>query len=134
MVNSISAQPQMYPQTVGLNYQQQIPPSKIKDLGTHYEVTYETEGSTGKKWGVGIASACLPGLGQAINGEWGKGFAFLAGSIATSIAGGLLRSPGMMWLGGLGVGIWSIVDAVKNAKGEMKTLVPKEQANFDVRG
>lgn len=134
MVNSISAQTQVYPQTVGNNYQQQIPPSKIKDLGTHYEVTYETEGSTGKKWGVGIASACIPGLGQAINGEWGKGLAFFGGSIGAKILGGIFRSPAMTMIGGLGVRIWSVVDAVKNAKGEIKTLVPKEQANFDTKG
>ena len=35
-------------------------------------VTMQTEASTGKKWGVGIASACVTGLGQGINGQWEK--------------------------------------------------------------
>ena len=67
------------------------------------------EASSGKKWGVGIASAFISGLGQMINGEWGKGVGFLAGAIA----GGIL-----CWPVGVAVSVWSIVDAVKNAKAE----------------
>ena len=39
--------------------------------------------TTGKKAAVGIASLAFPGLGQAINGQWGKGALVLA---ATSMA------------------------------------------------
>ena len=35
--------------------------------------------------------------------------------------------------GALGLGIGSIVDAVKNAKSEVKQIVPKEQEKLDVK-
>ena len=38
-------------------------PDAIKEHPNYYELTYETEASTGKKWGVGLASGFLPGLG-----------------------------------------------------------------------
>lgn len=38
-----------------------------------------------KQAGVAIASAFIPGLGQAINNEWGKGALFLGGQIATAL-------------------------------------------------
>ena len=119
--------------------QQQSYPSDIKDRGSHYEYTYETEGSTGKKWGVGIGSAILPGLGQAINGQWGKGFAFFGGSIAINIAQILLAAKGKTGAaltcvaGNIGARIWSVVDAVKNAKSEIKQVVPKEQVHYNYK-
>ena len=73
----------------------------------------EPKASTAKKWGVGIASFLLPGLGQAINGEWGKAVGTFAGCAGCAIIGGLFPPAALV---GLGVGIWSIVDAVKNAK------------------
>lgn len=66
------------------------------------------EASTAKKVGVGIASSLIPGLGQAINGQWGKAAGFFFGETA---AISLLGAVG--WLG---IGIWSVVDAVKNAQ------------------
>lgn len=72
------------------------------------------EASTAKKWGVGIASAFLPGLGQAINGQWGKGLGFFLGSGATAALTVAFPPAGL--IAAAGVGIWSIVDAVKNAK------------------
>ena len=60
--------------------------------GEGYETrVYETEASTGKKWGVGVASYFVPGLGQAINGQWGKA----AGFFGTSVLGGVLASAGL---------------------------------------
>lgn len=65
------------------------------------------EASTGKKWGVGLASFFVPGLGQAVNGEWGKAAGFFLGTAVTfSLLGPIALIPA----------IWSIVDAVKNAK------------------
>ena len=70
--------------------------------------------SGAKKFGVGLASAFLPGLGQAVNGQWGKGLAFFFG---TGVAGAAAMLAGPVGLAAYaGVGIWSIVDAVKNAK------------------
>ena len=72
------------------------------------------EASVGKKIGVGVASACVSGLGQLINGETGKGAGFFLGSIASS----LILIPTLGPIGALvplGINIASIVDAVKNA-------------------
>ena len=99
-----------------------------------YEVRkYETEGSTGKKWGVGLASAFLPGLGQAINGDWGKGFGFFFGTLFTYAVGviGMAKNSAASMLGALaslGIGIWSIVDAVKGAKTETVEIVRKDKS------
>ena len=72
------------------------------------------EASTAKKWGVGIASCVIPGLGQLINGDVAKGAGFFCGATAL----GALTYVGCPYLviPSLGLGIWSIVDAVKNAK------------------
>jgi len=78
--------------------------------------TEKKEASSGKKWGVGIASAVVPGLGQAINGQWGKAAGFLVGAMASNalaFVSPLIACPVI-----LGVGIGAIVDAVKNAKPE----------------
>lgn len=69
--------------------------------------------STAKKVGVGIASFLLPGLGQFINGEPKKGFAYLGGSIGCAILAGFTGPIGAV--AALAVGVSSIVDAVKNA-------------------
>ena len=56
----------------------------------------------------------MPGLGQAVNGQWGKGLGFFFG---TGLAGAAAMLAGPVGLAAYaGVGIWSIVDAVKNAK------------------
>lgn len=39
---------------------------------------YETDASEGKKWVLGFASGIVPGLGQAINGQWGKSIGFFS--------------------------------------------------------
>ncbi len=109
------------------------PEVKDIDRGDFIERRVKTEGATGKKWGVGIASAFMSGLGQFINGDVGKGFGFLvagAASYAAMIAGTMKGSKGKgLSLGGalatLGINIWSIVDAVKNAKSETVQIVNK---------
>ena len=114
----------------------------VVDRGNYYEKTYTSEATKGKKWGVGLASAFVPGLGQAINGQWGKGIGFFLGTGALYAAG---MASGIIGMGGknpakgigamfalsagcLGLGIASIVDAVKNAKSEVKQIVPKEES------
>lgn len=92
--------------------------------------TYETPASTGKKWGVGIASFLCSGLGQAINGQWGKAAGFFFGSCALGVVSvaSMLRSPALSItsaIGAFGLGIWSIVDAVRNAKTETTQIIPK---------
>ena len=88
--------------------------------------------------GVGLASTFVPGLGQVINNDWGKGVTFFAGNIALqslyllALLRGGMPSP-LAGLGGLGLGIWSIVDAVKNSRTEIKQIILKEQARLDVQ-
>ena len=105
--------------------------------GEGYETrVYETEASTGKKWGVGIASYFIPGLGQAINGQWGKAVGFFG----TYVLGGVLACAGLAKSGAskgglgmvalgvassLGASIWSIVDAVKSARTEITQIISK---------
>ena len=107
------------------------PDVKDIDRGDFIERHIKTEGSTGKKWGVGIASAFMTGLGQFINGEVGKGFGFLVAGLATYVATtlGAMKGSKGLYLGGalatLGTVIWSIVDAVKNAKSETVQIVNK---------
>ena len=106
---------------------------------------FETEATSDKKWGVGIASWVLPGLGQAINDEWGKGFAFFGLSAILPPIIGALSGFGVMTSGwnknnakvsaalgltgimltALGGRIWSCVDAVRNAKSEVYVPVKK---------
>lgn len=85
--------------------------------------------------GAGIGSLFIPGLGQMINGQVGKGVGILCGSVALATAGGLIAGPGMRnsagkyvpdmgatvayllcFSGALALDIWSICDAVKVAK------------------
>ena len=97
-------------------------PSKVVELPDRYVETYRSEASSGKKWGVGIASACISGLGQAINGEWGKALAFFGGSLLAGFVFPIASIP---------IGIWSIVDAVKNASSEQQVVVPKTANNAE---
>ena len=107
------------------------PDVKDIDRGDFIERRVKTEGTTGKKWGVGIASAFMSGLGQFINGDVGKGFGFLVAGLATYVAtalGVMKGSKGLYWggvLASLGIGIGSVVDAVKNAKSETVQIVNK---------
>ncbi len=69
----------------------------------------------GKKIVAGVASAFLPGVGQAINGQWGKAAGFLIGAIAAPLLVGFITSSTILLVAvKLGINIASIVDAVKN--------------------
>lgn len=70
----------------------------------------------------GFASFLIPGLGQGIAGEWGRGVAFFGAHVGMTSAGLLLaeETDGISALVALGLvlinDIWSIVDASKVAK------------------
>ncbi len=104
---------------------------KLVDVIKHEnfeERKYETEASTGKKWGVGIASGFITGLGQAINGQWGKAAGFFFGTMAAgAVAGKLLGKLGAGLVGIAGCA-WSIVDAVKNAKSTSTKIISNKDA------
>ena len=74
---------------------------------------------TAKKWGVGIVSFFLPGTGQMINGEGGKGAAILISSI---ILGAIYANVSnaaakvvLVW-SGLGLILYSTINGVSNTK------------------
>lgn len=135
------------------NYaQEQEYPIDVKEHPDCFEYVYERPASTGKKVGVGIASGFIPGLGQMINGQWGKGLGFIAGNIGISfimsaifnrkLPKGLsfqeiLKHPefqkGQTFgsIAGLAVTALSIFDAVKNAKKKETVVVPKQQTQFN---
>ena len=117
-------------------------PSCIKEYPDFYELTYKTEASSDKKWTVGIWSALIPGLGHGINGDRKRGAGFFAGNVGAlllaipsvmagdnSKAGSFLGLAAI--LGIIGIRIWTVVDAVKNSKEEMKQFVPKAPVSFN---
>lgn len=72
--------------------------------------------------GSGIASFFIPGLGQMICGEWGRGFAYLGGQVGCNILASLsaiAESDTLVLMGVAGmvaIRICSIVDGVRVAK------------------
>ena len=80
--------------TSQVQYVQTFEPVNVKEYPDRYVYTYEEPGTTGKKIGVGAASYFIPGLGQAINGQWGKATGFFAGySVGSAILGKLVYTP-----------------------------------------
>lgn len=84
---------------------------------------------------AGVLSGVMPGLGQFYCRQWGKGAAFLVGAIAVDasfgVSSGMLEllqsfgapvpsdTLGKLLLGSLlflAIAIWSIIDAVRNAR------------------
>ena len=77
---------------------------------------------------AGVASALIPGLGQGVAGEWGRGALFFLGSLGIDLLSYTQRSvdkygyytyTNAFWVilaAGLAFDIWSICDAVHVAK------------------
>ena len=94
-----------------------------------YEATFADRYSPG--W-TGVASAFIPGLGECINGEWGRGLGKFFGNVALMTTANVFVQksyvdPYPTWktdivvgvvcyAAALGLDIWSIVDAVRIAK------------------
>ena len=87
------------------------------------------KGDTFSRGLAGVASFFIPGLGQCIDGEWGRGLAFFGGNILMNLAlystyrvddytGQYVASSGTlpMLIAVLAYDIWSISDAVRVAK------------------
>ena len=97
------------------------PKEYVKTLGDRYSPGWS-----------GVASFFIPGLGQMICGEVGRGFAFLGGTIGGYILAPAIMSAGMdeygyvsdgaaigalvVYAGVLALDIWAIVDGVRVAK------------------
>ncbi len=54
-----------------------------------YFAEYKVKAGKGKKAGVAIASVLFPGLGQVINGDWGRGFGHFFAELGLEIATGV---------------------------------------------
>ena len=87
------------------------------------------EGDPYSRFWAGAASFLIPGLGECIDGQWGRGACFFLGSFGLYLLQvsdtvydeyGYAQSVGaigtMAFLARLGVDIWSIIDAVRIAK------------------
>ena len=99
---------------------------KIKEYPDHIEKRTLVKPSTGKKWGVGIASLLVSGLGQFVNGDIEKGVLFLAGEIGAWIAPKVFKVRIASRVLLPAVKIWSAIDAVKNAKSTVVSVVDKK--------
>lgn len=103
------------------------PGMKYRDLKDLYDYRLYMRGlvqNYNPGW-CGFASYCIPGLGQMICGEWGRGFAFFGGNVAgytlmnLGIYSDLDIAPALFFVGLAGwatASIWSIVDATRVAK------------------
>lgn len=98
------------------------------------ERRYEVEASNGKKVGVGVGSFFIPGLGQAINGDWNKAALFFFANIAAIVASGIAITNRKAKIGlaagliELSIKVASTVDAVKNAKSTSVQIVQVQKA------
>lgn len=104
-------------------------------LPTEYFQEYKVKAGKGKKVGVAIASAVVPGLGQVLNGDWGRGIAHWLGGIALSALTGfsLLVAEGGKKSGlvGVALGVAGVianraVAAVNAAKNATETVRVKK--------
>ncbi len=100
---------------------------------------------------AGITSFLIPGLGQMLSGEGGRGAAFLGGylgcmvvyiigysSAINDIDNGGTGSSGFGTmivgsLGALGINIWSIVDAVRVAKVNNLAFRDQNKSSFNLQ-
>lgn len=108
------------------------PNMKYKELKTLYNHKEYTPGLADRYspgW-TGVASAFIPGLGECINGEWGRGIGKFLGSATLTAIGNNCRINSyhdanwetdvavavVCYAAALGIDIWSIIDAVRIAK------------------
>lgn len=101
---------------------------ELKHLYDYKEYTSDMADRYSPVW-TGVASVFIPGLGECINGEWGRGLGKFFGNVALLTAGSIasleFAYTGLIGYGvsslvfcsaALGIEIWSIVDAVRIAK------------------
>ncbi len=120
-------------------YAGQVVP-KYKDLKMQYNPKDYVRMSSdpyNPAW-IGVASFFVPGLGQIICGEVGRGLAFLGGSVAVgAVAGAAYANSGSDAVllatsaAALALDIWAIVDAVQVAK--VKDMFQQGQYAFSVK-
>ena len=79
------------------------------------DLVVKPKAGIGKKIGSAVASAILPGLGQAANGQWGKALGFFFGVSVADVVGFVLGGPIGASLAHSVVGVLNIIDAYRNA-------------------
>lgn len=142
-INSTETIKPQTPQTkvnfAGKNYKElekdtlELENKKTADIEDDEEEIKYGKASTGKKIGVAAGSLWIPGLGQAINGQWAKAGAFFAGAVGMAIAKvKLIRKHGygeelfknktykMLKWAGLALLIVAAVDAWRNARSKVE--------------
>ncbi len=101
-----------------------VPGMKYRELKNYYDYrdyTWAAVNRYSPGW-CGVASAFIPGLGQMICGEAGRGIAFLAGSIGgNALMTGFANNDQegaflFAFIGTMALDIWAIVDGVRVAK------------------
>jgi len=120
---------------------------------THYDY-HSYSYQVGDPYNTGVAGLCsflIPGLGQMLSGETGRGFAFLGADLGfsalyivgvvnsandISMNGDGSSGAGLMVAGGIGmlvVDIWAIVDAVRVAKVNNLAFRDKNKTSFNLK-
>ena len=99
------------------------PNMKYKELKTIYNYKDFTPAISDRYYPgwTGVASAFIPGLGECINGEWGRGIGKFLGNVIlmTTVNNNAYYNGSFAlacYAAALGIDIWSIVDAVRIAK------------------
>lgn len=115
-INSISYNPNSLTCNRKFNVAKNI--NKIEFGEKEEEKNHKKDSLTAKKWGVGIASGLITGLGQLINGEVAKGLTMFGSAVGlvTIMKLAKRKKPlisSICWIAGTSLGIYSIVDAVK---------------------
>ena len=100
---------------------------------------------------AGVTSFLIPGLGQMLSGEGGRGAAFLVGDLACAVVyivgvssaakdideggtgGGGTVAMVIGGIGMLGIEIWSIVDAVRVAKVNNLAFRDKNKTSYNIQ-
>ena len=104
---------------------------ELKGLYNHKDYTSTLGDRYSPGW-TGVASAFIPGLGECINGEWGRGLGKFFGNVALMTTANVFVQKSYIdpyptyntdiavavvcYAAALGLDIWSIVDAVRIAK------------------
>ncbi len=95
---------------------------EYKNLYDHHLYNAQIGDQYSPGWS-GVASFFIPGLGQAICGEWGRGLAYFGSSVLVSSVGGIVTALTYSYwpmlvttAAALTIDIMSIVDAVHVAK------------------
>lgn len=121
--------------------------SELKYLYNHSAYVHMPSDPYSPAWS-GVASFFIPGLGQMICGEMGRGFAFLGGEVGLALVGALVPAALIgsdQWMaassilivastGLVALDIWSIIDAVQVAKVKnMYTQDLRHNYSFDMK-